>query len=652
MLKRETEVYTSKPIILVGNPNVGKSSLFGALSGRYVEVSNYPGTTVDFSSGTILVNDIRRQIYDSPGADTLSPVSEDEAVTRDLIFDNPGSPIICVVDSKNLQRGLVLLSQLAELGRKVVVALNMADEAASAGIIIDSDKLSKLLGVPVIPTVATGGVGIDELKEAIERSCVPKFSVKFDEIIENGIKLLKSTFGSYDGAARGVALSFLGGENGLPEEIRYNLSTDRRDYIAHVKQQLQSSMAEPLAFAIAKRRNEQAQTYLKLIVTHKARSAGALTRKLGEISYHPVYGIPILLLAIVGLYYFVGVFGAQFLVGIFEKHIFANFLNPMFIKLFSHVPSSFIRQLFVGQFGIITMALTYALALIFPIVTTFFIAFGILEDSGYLPRLAFMVDRIFKKIGLNGRAVLPMILGLGCDTMAVLTTRILSTRKEKILVTFLLALAVPCSAQLGVTLGILGSISPLAVLIWLGVILGVMFLVGYISSKVIPGRASDFILEIPPLRLPSIKNVIVKTLMRLEWYLKEAVPLFVLGTLILFALDQIGALLIIEKLFSPVVVGVLGLPAKASESFIMGFLRRDYGAAGFKTLFEKGSLDAIGAVVAMTTITLFIPCIANFFIMIKERGFKTTIKMVLFIIPFAIAVGGLLNLVLRRVVLW
>jgi ferrous iron transport protein B len=652
MLKHEAEVHVSEPIILVGNPNVGKSALFGALSGRYVEVSNYPGTTVDYSSGWAMIDGIKREIYDSPGADTLSPVSEDEAVTRDLLFNNLKSPVICVIDSKNLQRGFVLLSQLAEFGRRVVISLNMADEAVSAGIKIDEARLAQILGVPVVSTIATERIGIEKLKAAIATASIPRINIEFGQTIEDGIRLLSSTFATYDGASRGVALSFLGGDDGLPQEIRYNLSSDRREYISRVKQQLQLSIAEPLAFVIAKRRNEQAEKYIEQIVTYKGKGGRKLARKLGELSYHPVYGIPILLLALIALYYLVGVFGAQILVGFVEQGVFGRYINPYVIGLFSLVPSSFIRELFTGQFGIITMALTYAFAIIFPIVTTFFIAFGILEDSGYLPRLAFMVDRIFKKIGLNGRAVLPMILGLGCDTMAVLTTRILSTRKEKILVTFLLALAVPCSAQLGVTLGILGSISPLAVLIWLGVVLVVMFLVGYISSKVIPGRSSDFILEIPPLRLPHIKNVIIKTLMRLEWYLKEAVPLFVLGTLILFVLDKIKVLKLLERAFSPVVTGILGLPAISSESFIMGFLRRDYGAAGFKSLFEKGSLDAIGAVVAMTTITLFIPCIANFFIMIKERGLKVTMGMVLFIFPFAIAVGGLLNLVLRGLALW
>ena len=637
------------PVILVGNPNVGKSALFGALSGRYVEVSNYPGTTVDFSSGWFRVDGIRRELYDSPGADTLSPVSEDEIVTRDLLLANPESPIICVFDSKNPRRGLVLLSQLAELGRKVVVALNMADEAAAAGISINTSALSYLLQIPVITTIAVQKSGLEELKKAIPKASIPDIYFQFSKFIENGIAEISGSLNGVNPSARGLALSYLSGDNGLPTLIAGKLQPERLANIIASKKRLQNQSIEPLGFMIAKTRNDEAEKILSKIVTNKRTSSGQFLRSLGLLSHHPFWGVPILLVIITVLYYFVGVFGAQFLVGIFEGRLFNGIINPFFIDLFDKIPSTFIHDLFVGNYGLITMALTYALALIFPIVTTFFISFGILEDSGYLPRLAFMVDRIFKKIGLNGRAVLPMILGLGCDTMAVLTTRILSTKKEKLMVTFLLALAIPCSAQLGVTLGILGAISIYAVGIWIGVILLVLFLVGYLSSKVIPGRSSDFILEIPPLRLPQFKNVIVKTLMRLEWYLKEAVPLFVLGTLILFSLDKLGFLIVLERAFSPVVVNILGLPAKASDAFILGFLRRDYGAAGFKTMFDSGLLDGTGAIVAMTTITLFVPCIANFFIIIKERGFKTAVLMTLFIVPFAIAVGGVLNLILRGI---
>jgi ferrous iron transport protein B len=556
-----------------------------------------------------------------------------------------------VIDSKNLQRGLVLLSQLAEFGRKVVVALNMADEARSAGIDIDSGRLEEILGVPVISTVATQRRGIEQLKEALQHAAVPNIPVEFDKDILSAAEEIAGKLGNTPNGVKGISIGFLSGDNGLPPAIGKGLSESDRACINRIKSRLEVMSAEPLGFAIAKRRNTSVKSIVDQTVEARKSAGQKALHYLGMLSLHPLYGIPVLMAVLIATYYFVGVFGAQTLVGLLEENLFGTIINPFFETVFNLIPVAFIRDLFVGQYGIITMAITYAFALILPIVTTFFLVFGFLEDSGYLPRLAFMVDRVFKKIGLNGRAVLPMILGLGCDTMAVLTTRILYSKKEKIIVTFLLALAVPCSAQLGVTLGILASISFTAVLIWLAVIIAVMFLVGYFSARVIPGRSSEFILEIPPLRLPKLENIVVKTLMRLEWYLKEAVPLFILGTLVLFVLDKLDILKVVMKLFAPVSSGILGLPEKSAEAFILGFLRRDYGAAGFKIMFDDGILDPASAIVAMTTITLFVPCIANFFIMIKERGFKTAMAMVLFIIPFAIAVGGLLNQILSRVAL-
>jgi ferrous iron transport protein B len=280
-------------------------------------------------------------------------------------------------------------------------------------------------------------------------------------------------------------------------------------------------------------------------------------------------------------------------------------------------------------------------------VATFFIAFGLLEDSGYLPRLAVMVNRLFRTMGLNGKAVLPMVLGLGCDTMATLTTRILETKKERILVTLLLALGVPCSAQLGVILGMIRSLSLGATLVWAGTVAGTMLLVGWIAARVVPGQTSDFILELPPIRRPQLGNIVVKTLARIEWYLREAVPLFLLGTLILFTVDRLHLLGSIQRVSAPVVQGILGLPPQAAEAFLIGFLRRDYGAAGLYNLSRDGLLDPVQLIVSMVTITLFVPCIANLFIMIKERGAKTALIMVAFIVPMAFLVGGTLNWGLR-----
>jgi len=293
------------------------------------------------------------------------------------------------------------------------------------------------------------------------------------------------------------------------------------------------------------------------------------------------------------------------------------------------------------------MALAYALALVLPIVATFFLAFGALEDSGYLPRLAVMVNRVFKKMGLNGKAVLPMVLGLGCDTMATLTTRILETPKERLIVILLLALGVPCSAQLTVVMAMLSGLSPWAVVLWAGVIGAVILLVGRLAASVLPGRGSDFVLELPPLRLPRPGNIAVKTLARIEWYLREAVPLFVLGTLLLFLADRLRLLGLVERAAEPVLTGALGLPRQTAESFVVGFLRRDFGAAGLFQMAREGRLDPIAIVVAMVTITLFIPCIANFFMIVKERGWKTGLAIAAFILPAALGVGALLNLVLR-----
>jgi ferrous iron transport protein B len=250
-------------------------------------------------------------------------------------------------------------------------------------------------------------------------------------------------------------------------------------------------------------------------------------------------------------------------------------------------------------------------------------------------------------MGLNGKAVLPMVLGLGCDTMATLTTRILETKKERILVTLLLALGVPCSAQLGVVLGMVSGLSGLATSIWIGTVVLVMLLVGYLASKVVPGEPSDFVLELPPIRVPQMGNIVVKTLARVEWYLKEAVPLFILGTFILFVGHKVGALEFLQRITDPLVVGFLGLPSKAAEAFVIGFLRRDYGAAGLFVMAKQGMLDPIQIVVSLVVITLFVPCIANFFMMVKERGIQAAVYMIVFIFPFAFGVGGVLNWLLR-----
>jgi ferrous iron transport protein B len=258
-----------------------------------------------------------------------------------------------------------------------------------------------------------------------------------------------------------------------------------------------------------------------------------------------------------------------------------------------------------------------------------------------------MLNRIFRKMGLNGKAVLPMVLGLGCDTMATLTTRILETKKEATIVTLLLALGVPCSAQLGVIMAMLGPLAPAATVLWLSVIIGTIFVVGLLASKVVPGQSGDFLLEIPPVRMPKLSNIAIKVAARTEWYLKEAVPLFIVGTLLLYVLDATHLLVAIQKGLSPLVVGLLGLPIEASNAFVIGFLRRDYGAAGLFMLQQQGKLDGVQTLVSLTVITLFIPCIANFLVILKERGRAAGLAIAGFILVFAFGFGIAMNAALR-----
>jgi ferrous iron transport protein B len=286
---------------------------------------------------------------------------------------------------------------------------------------------------------------------------------------------------------------------------------------------------------------------------------------------------------------------------------------------------------------------------VLPIVGTFFLAFGLLEDSGYLPRLAIMSNRIFRLIGLNGKAILPMVLGLGCDTMATMTARILESRKERFIVTLLLALGVPCSAQLGVILGLANYVSLAGFAVVIVAVSGSMLLVGYLSSRFVPGAPSDFIFEIPPLRLPRLGNIVMKTWMRVVWFLREAIPLFLLGTLVLFLAAESGLLALAERGLAPLLQGWLSLPVETTRVFILGFLRRDYGAAGLFALAtaDPPALTVNQTVVALTVITLFVPCVANFLVIIKEQGLKRALAILGFITPFSFLVGGLVNWALR-----
>lgn len=634
-------------IALVGHPNVGKSVLFQRLTGQYAAVANYPGTTVELTSGTSHSLP-ESTLVDTPGVITFPPHSEDERVTARVLLQEPLKAILQVGDAKNIHRTLQLTVQLAEMGIPMVLALNMMDEAQNRGVRVDHTLLSENLMLAVVPTTAILGIGINQLTSALQEARSPYFRLDYPVEIETTLAKIIPCLPEALIAPRAIALLWLSGDSVTECWLEEHLgSTDFQD-ITVLRERLQLSFIEPLSSVIMQTRLDYVERIASLVILESGEWQRSFSSWFGRVATHPIWGLPLLALVLYGLYWFVGVFGAGTLVDLLETGLFHGLINPWISDWVSRLlPLPIFADFLVGEYGLWTMGMTYALALILPIVSTFFLAFGVMEDSGYLPRLAALTNRLFRALGLNGKAVLPMVLGLGCVTMATLTTRVLENKRERLLVTLLLALAVPCSAQLGVVMGLLAGVSFSATVIWSGVVFLVFITVGWLASKLVPGERSTLLVELPPIRWPMFTNVIVKTLARLEWYLKEVIPLFLLGTALMFILDRVGILSWLIAMGKPLVSGWLGLPPEASAAFLMGFLRRDFGATGLFVMESQGLLTPVQVVVAMVTITLFIPCIASVMMIAKERSWRTALAMLFLIIPLAFLVGGILSRALQ-----
>lgn len=632
-----------RSIALVGHPNVGKSVLFQLLTGQRVIVSNYPGTTVEIARGSVR-NLPETELVDTPGIITFPPLSDDERVTAQVLLEEPLRAILQVGDAKNLRRTLLLTVQLAEMGIPFVLALNMMDEAQARGVIVNHARLAERLGLPVVPTTAIRGEGLEELTRALQASVAPALALQYPPEVETALQAICRQLPEAPISDRALALLWLSGDPVSDRWLQTRLDDPDYDRLLERREQLQQVLDRPIAATIQQVR----MAYVEELVSETILASGTEWRGfsswLGRLTTHSFWGLPILAGVLYAMYWFVGVFGAGTLVDALETRLFGQLINPAVVGAVQRlVPFELAVDFLVGEYGIWTMGMTYALALILPIVTTFFLAFGILEDSGYLPRLAALSNRMFKALGLNGKAILPMVLGLGCVTMATVTTRVLESKRERVLVTLLLALAVPCSAQLGVVMGMLAGISLTATLIWALFVTLVLLLVGWLAARVMPGERVGLLVELPPLRLPVFSNVVLKTLARLEWYLKEVVPLFILGTILMFVLDRTGVLSRMIRASEPLVAGWLGLPPQASAAFLMGFLRRDFGATGLFVMQSQGQLTDLQVVVAMVTVTLFVPCIASVMMIAKERGWRTSAAILAIVFPLAFLAGGILN---------
>ena len=634
----------TRKVALVGNPNVGKSVLFNALTGAYVTVSNYPGTSVEVSRGTAVIDGESFEVIDTPGMYSVLPITEEERVAREILLTERPYLVIHVLDARNLERMLPMTLQLIEAELPVVLVVNIMDEAARMGLVIDIPLLSKRLGIPVIGAATAKKVGLPEIRAAIAGSAcsaTPPFS--YSRLLEGDIAEISAQLnGDYILSKKSLALLLLQGDAEVADLVRSTEGAGATGVEAAVKDK-RFDRRESFHLDLSMERKGIVKGVLDGAFTAPAKRVVTLAERLSGWTVRPLTGVPLLLIVLYfGLYQFVGVFGAGTLVDILEGKGFEEFFNPWITEVVkAYVPWEVIQELFVGEYGLITLGIRYAVGIILPIVATFFLFFSILEDTGYFPRLALLVDRLFKYMGLTGRAVIPMVLGFGCDTMATMVTRTLETVRERVIATLLLALAIPCSAQLGVILALLSD-EPGALMVWSVSLLLIFLLVGLLAAKVLPGETPMFYMEIPPMRLPQFSNVLTKTYTRMQWYFMEILPLFIVASVLLWLGKITGFFEVMVNAMSPIMAS-LGLPKESAVAFIFGFFRGDYGAAGLYDLQTKGLLDARQLTVAAVTLTLFIPCVAQFLVMKKERGWKVSITLGVFVSVFAFASGWLLN---------
>ncbi len=592
-------------IVLAGNPNVGKSVVFSYLTGLYREVSNYPGTTVEIASGEWN----GRRISDTPGIYGVSSFNDEEIVARDIILD--ADIIVNIVDATRLERDLFLTLQLIDMGKRLVVALNFHDEAQKCGLAIDTAHLTRLLGVDVIPTTAVTGEGLDKLAACLPKARQGRHNEELSDRLTDRVPAA---------ATQAEALLILEGD-------------------VHVARRYDSKPGQHREELYRLRRAE-----VNDIVTETVREikqTGTVADMLGRAAINPLTGIPLLILTLYAIYRIIGVLVAGDIVGHTEEIIMQGYYEPWIRAVIGEVvpASSAAGQILIGEFGLLTMTVTYLLGLLLPLVVGFFLVLSLLEDTGYLPRIATLVDRLMTPAGLNGRAVIPLILGLGCVQLGTITTRLLESTREKSIATALLNLAIPCSAQIGVITGMLASLGGKMVFLYASIIFACLAAAGTLLNWLLPGKSSALLIDLPKMRLPRPANIFKKTAVRSWFFMGEASPWFFLGSFIVALLQVSGGLDLWQQLLAPLTEGWLQLPKETATAFVMGLVRRDFGAAGLTAL----DMTPLQTVTSLVVITLFVPCIASLMILFKERGPREAVLVWCGSWALAFLVGGLFS---------
>lgn len=568
-------------IILVGGPNVGKSVIFSRLTGANVIISNYPGTTIDYSKGKILLENRNVEIIDSPGAYSLTPSDKAEKVTSKIIekLNSEKDMVINIINAANLERDLFLTLELLEKKIPVIVALNLWDEAKHNGIEINVKKLEKLLGVPVVPTVATTGEGIKLLVSRLKE-----------------VKLLR---------------------------IKSLAEKDKWIKIGKIIKEVQE-------------------------IKHRHHTIG---ETLADATVRPITGIPIALIIIILSFWIVRFIGENLIGYIFEPLF--EFYKPLAMSISNFLGPGFLHEILIGKLiegeieyvqsmGLLTTGLFVPFGMVLPYIFAFYFTLSILEDTGYLPRLATLADNIFHKLGMHGYGIVPVFLGLGCNVPGALATRILATKKQRFIALILLVISVPCMAQTAMIFGILGSYGLSYIFTVYITLLIVYIIVGILLNAFVKGESPEIFLEIPPYRKPSTKAVLKKTWMRVKWFLKEAIPYLFLGVLLVNILYAVGFFDFIGIIFAPIMENWFGLPKEAIIAILVGFLRKDLAVGMLLPL----GLNAMQLVIATVILTITFPCAATFAVLIKELGFKDMLKALCLMILIALVVGGSLRLIL------
>ncbi|MBF0594496.1 MAG: ferrous iron transport protein B [Candidatus Omnitrophica bacterium] len=634
-----------KKVAIVGLPNTGKTQIFNNLTGEYNIVANYPGTTIEMKRTITVIKDAHYEIIDTPGLHCLYIHSEEEVAVRDMILAEAPDVVVQCVDASQYKQSLLLTAELLELETPMVVVLNSMDETGRKGLWMDSVELEKLLGIPVVESAAMRGLGKEELKVAITRARRSTLGIKYGFHIESRINDITSVLPFEQAFKHKIAVLFLMSDLFIGQFLEKKYGKEKAGAVLEAVTRIRLEGKANIRQSINDKRNQWVDRISEAVVRRQKIPYEGLSYHLTQASRHPLFGIPIFLALMAVVY-----LSVVYVSGALDKVVNFLVVTPAvdLIMMLSLPP--FWNDMLIGNHGILTLGLFNAICTVLPILSVFFFVFGCFEDSGYITNFTVFSKRVFEKIGIPGNAITSMVLGFGCKTMATLSTRGLTVRKEKYIAVFLIAFAIPCSAQLGISMAILAKVGLSAFLIVFGVLILCEAAAGMFLNSIIKGKAeSAFIQVIPPLRLPSIKAVCRKTYHRIIDFLKEALPIFLFSAVGLFIFDKIGFLEITKRALTPVVVGWMGLPKDIIDVFLLALARREAAAGLILKMVDAGALTYVQSIVAVVVTTISFPCVANIFAIGREMGWKTALSMTLLIFVSSFALVGVLNMTLMFV---